>query len=366
MRTATQTWQHGRLQSLLGIRYPIVQGPFGGGLSSVALAASVADAGGLGSFGAHALDPDRITALVASLKAATSGPFAVNLWIPHPEERDLRLSRSDFARHVERLRPYLRELDLPDPEYRDDVGLDFAPQVEALLRARPPAMSFVMGAPDRAVVAEARRQGIVTIGTATTVDEAVALEAAGVDAVVASGSDAGGHRGAFLRPVAESLVGTFSLIPQVADAVAIPVIAAGGIADPRGIAAALTLGADGVQIGTAFLAAAESGASAVHKLALHGPEARTTVLTRVFSGRLARGIPNRFLRDMASSEADVPPYPIQNALTQRIRSAANERGLREYVHLWSGQAAPLTGPGAASDIMGNLVTGTMDALGLGE
>lgn len=357
-------WSAGRLSTLVGTRVPVVQGPFGGGLSSINLAAAVSNAGGLGSFGAHALTPDQITALVAELRAATNAPFAVNLWVPQPGEDELSLSRDAFDRQVARLRPFLRELDLPDPPFRASYAGDFAGQVAALLEARPPVFSFVMGIPPAGVLAEARRRGIVTIGTATTVDEAVALEAAGVDAVVASGSDAGGHRGAFLRPVQESLVGTFSLIPQVADAVSIPVIAAGGIADARGVAAALTLGADGVQIGTAFLATAESAASAVHKEALHGPEARATVLTRVFSGRLARGIPNRFLRQMSAFEDDLPPYPIQNALTQSLRATANARGLKDYVHLWAGQAAPLTRSRGAAAFMATLVAETEGLLGL--
>jgi nitronate monooxygenase len=358
MMNPSERWCDGRLQALLGIPYPIVQGPFGGGLSSVQLAAVVSNAGGLGSFGAHVLDPEQIGALIAELKGSTDAPFAVNLWVPQPGEVEQTLSKTDFARHLARLRPYLRELDLPDPPYRTSYAGDFAGQVEAILEARPPVFSFVLGIPPTSVLDEARRRGIVTIGTATTVDEAVALEHAGVDAVVASGSDAGGHRGAFLRPVHESLVGTFSLIPQVADAVTIPVIAAGGIADARGVVAALTLGADGVQIGTAFLASDESAASPVHKRALHSPEARATVLTRVFTGRLARGIPNRFQREMAAFEDDLPPYPIQSALTQSLRGAANERGIYDYVHLWAGQAAPLTAPQSAADFVASLVAET--------
>jgi nitronate monooxygenase len=357
-------WRASRLTRLAGLRLPIVQGPFGGGLSSVPLAAAVSNAGGLGSFGAHALAPDEITRLVADLRAATAAPFAVNLWVPHPGEAELAIEPDAFERQVARLRPYLRELDLPDPPFPAAPAAPFADQVEALLAARPPVFSFVMGIPPTGVLAEARRRGILAIGTATTVDEAVALEAAGVDAVVASGSDAGGHRGAFLRPAPESLVGTFSLVPQVADAVAIPVIAAGGIADGRGVAAALTLGADGVQIGTAFLATAESAASAVHKRALHSPEARVTVLTRVFSGRLARGIPNRFLREMSAFEDDLPPYPIQNALTQTLRATANARGLQDYVHLWAGQAAPLTRPQAAAAFLATLAAETEAILGI--
>jgi nitronate monooxygenase len=216
-------------------------------------------------------------------------------------------------------------------------------------------VSFVMGVPPADVVAQARERGIAVLGTASTVEEAVALDAAGVSAVVASGSDAGGHRGAFLRPVHESLVGTFSLVPQVADAVSVPVVAAGGIADARGVVAALALGADGVQIGTGFLATDESAASAVHKRALHSPDARATVLTRVFTGRLARAVANRFVREMAAHEADVPAYPVQNMLTQAMRRTANERGLPDYVHLWAGQAAPLTAPGPAAEYLAKLV-----------
>jgi nitronate monooxygenase len=356
MQTAAHRWSAGRLTALLGIAYPIIQGPFGGGLSSVRLASAVSNAGGLGSFGAHALNPDQITALVADLRAATSAPFAVNLWVPQAGEREQRLTEEQFAWQIERLRPYLSELDVAEPQYRADAGgYDYDAQVAALLDAAPPVISFVMGVPSAEVLDQAKQRGILTIGTATTVDEAIALERAGLDAVVASGSDAGGHRGAFLRPVNESLVGTFSLVPQIADAVSIPVIAAGGIADARGVVAALSLGADGVQIGTAFLATDESGASAVHKAALHEDEARYTVLTRVFSGRLARGIPNRFVREMAQFEADVPPYPLQNGLTQALRATANQRGLREYVHLWAGQAAGLTSARPAAEYLLELV-----------
>nr|WP_156727976.1 nitronate monooxygenase [Streptomyces apocyni] len=333
----------GRLGDLLGISRPVVQGPFGGGLSSVALTAAVSDGGGLGSYGAHILTPEEITDLVGELKARTSHPFAVNLWVPLEDEARPWPGAAELAPHIQRLRPYYDELGLPAPQ-ADDVtpGPDFDAQVDALLAAAPPVISVVMGLPPKRVMDQARRRGIPVIGTATTVDEAVALETAGIDAVVASGADAGGHRGAFLRPVRESLVGTFSLVPQVADAVSIPVIAAGGIADGRGMAAALTLGADAVQIGSAFLATRESGASAAHKRALSSPEARTTVLTRLFSGRTARGIANRFVRDLNPYEETVPPYPVQSALMQPIRREANAREQADLSSLWAGQAAALT------------------------
>jgi nitronate monooxygenase len=353
----------GRVEALLGLEHPIVQGPFGGGLSTVRLAAAVSEAGGLGSYGAHILEPEQITKLVAQLKTATDRPFAVNLWVPQADEGGPGPGPAQLAPHIDRLRPYYQELGVPVPGPGLPPAPSFAAQVEALVEAGPPVISFVMGIPSPEVLAEARRRSIRTIGTATTVDEAVAVETAGMDAVVASGSDAGGHRGAFLRPVEESLVGTFSLVPQVADAVTIPVIAAGGIADGRGVAAALTLGADGVQIGTGFLATDESGASAVHKRALLGPDARTTVLTRLFSGRLARGIPNRFIRELRPYEDAVPPYPVQNALMLPIRRAAGERGQADLVNLWSGQAAALTTPRSARDYLETLVADAARALG---
>jgi nitronate monooxygenase len=341
-----------RLTRLLGTELPIIQGPFGGGLSSVALAAAVSGAGGLGSFGAHHLAPDAIAALVADLRAAIPGdrPFNVNLWVPHPEEAVLRPATADFAR----LRPLYDRLGIPMPTtYAPPPAFD--DQVDALLAAQPPVISFVMGTPPARVVTEARRRGIVTIGTATTVDEAAAVQAAGLDVVVASGSDAGGHRGAFLRPVAESLVGTFSLVPQVVDAVGIPVVAAGGIADHRGVTAALALGAEGVQIGTGFLATVQSGASRLHKAVLTGPDARVTVLTRLFSGRPARAIINPLIREFAAEEGNVPGYPVQNALMQPLRQAAAARDDSRYVNLWAGQAASLSRSVTAQEYLDTLI-----------
>ncbi len=336
----TTTWPTDRLTSLLGIAHPIVQGPFGGGASSVALAAAVSNAGGLGSFGAHALPPHEITALVDQLRTATDRPFAVNLWVPQPSE----VTDLDLAPHIERLKPLYERTGSTPP--RAVTTQSFDDQLRAALDAAPPVLSFVMGVPPAQALATARDRGIRTLGTASTVEEAVALADAGLDVVVASGSDAGGHRGAFLRPVEESLVGTFSLVPQVADAVGTPVVAAGGIADGRGVAAAFALGAHGVQIGTGFLNTVESNASTPHRRALNSDldsiNARRTVLTKVFSGRLARGIANRLTRELAGVERDVPAYPVQNALMMPVRRAAADRDDPDHLNLWSGQAAPLT------------------------
>ncbi|MFF8882878.1 NAD(P)H-dependent flavin oxidoreductase [Streptomyces flaveolus] len=362
MSTLQRAGDSNRLRSLLGIEHPVIQGPFGGGLSSVELAAVVSEAGGLGSYGANITPPEGIPELVRQLRARTERPFAVNLWVPLPGEKDARLTDDEFAVHVQRLLPYFERLGVTPPEHLPPTP-NFQDQAEALLAARPPVISFVMGVPPREVLDEANRLGIVTMGTATTVEEAQALDEAGLDAIVASGSDGGGHRGSFLRPVRESLVGTFSLVPQVADAVSVPVVAAGGIADGRGAAAALTLGADGVQIGTAFLATDESGASDVHKEVLHSPAAGTTMLTRLFSGRHARAIPNRLMREMEPYEEAVPAYPAQNALMLPIRRASGAQGLPDYVNLWAGQAAPLVPRGTAAQYLKMLLAEMTEILG---
>ncbi|MDB4932635.1 MAG: 2-nitropropane dioxygenase, partial [Myxococcaceae bacterium] len=352
---AVGMWNDTAFTRRFGLRYPIVQGPFGGGASSVALAAAVSNAGGLGSFGAHALAPAAITRTVAELRARTDRPFNLNLWVPLPEEAGLRFTPASFEAALALLRPYLRELGAPEPAFQERAGQDFDAQIAAVLVARPPVLSFVFGAPSPAVMAALRERGILTVGAATTVDEARHIEAAGFDAVVASGSDAGGHRPTFLRPAEESLTGTFSLVPQVVDAVRIPVIAAGGVADARGVAAALALGAAAAQLGTAFLACDESNASEGHKRTLVSPDARWTTLTRLFSGRHARGVRNRLITELRAHEADVPPYPLQNWLTQGLRAAAGASGHPELQSLWSGQAAGLVRRRAAADLMAALV-----------
>ncbi|POH65856.1 2-nitropropane dioxygenase [Cryobacterium zongtaii] len=339
-----------RLSSLLKIAHPIVQGPFGGGISRVSLVSAVSNSGGLGSFGAHILSPGEIRDVVERIRAQTLAPFSINLWVPQPGEQDL----VDLAPHIKRLAPLYARLGV---EWTGTVEAapNFDEQLDSLLDSSPPSISFVMGLPPVWAVERAKIKGIVLIGTATTVAEARVIEASGLDAVIASGSDAGGHRGAFLSPVEESLVGTFSLIPQVADAVDIPVVAAGGVADRRGILAAHALGADGVQIGTGFLATAESGASDVHRKMLASSDAETTVLTRLFSGRHARGIVNSLIRELSAEEGAVPPYPLQNALMQPLRKAAAQLGESDYLNLWAGQAAPLAGRMSAAEYMESLV-----------
>jgi len=351
-------WTDTSFTQRLGVAYPIIQGPFGRGSSSVRLAAAVSNAGGLGSFGANDLGPADVFKTAVEIRKLTGKPFSLNLWVSTFDRGGDVLDEATYDRWIKRLAPYYRELGVTPPPKPNEITRNFQEQVAALLEARPPAFSFVFGIPSPDILRECRAKGIVTIGGAATVDEAVALEAAGVDMVVASGFEAGGHRTSFLQPSEESLVGTFSLIPQIADKVDVPVIAAGGIADGRGVAAALTLGADAVQIGTAFLACEESGAHPLHREALFREEAKQTVLTRAFTGRLARGIANRFAGEMKSHQAEFAPYPAQSWAVAPLRAAALAQGRSDLVHLWAGQSASLLRHRTADELFASLVRET--------
>lgn len=343
-----------RLTTLLGLDHPIVQGPFGGGLSSVALAATVSDAGGLGSFGVHHLEPAEIAEVAAGLRAATRRPFALNLWISNHDLPEAEMDRARYDAAVARLRPLYEEVGVEAPPFPERFAPAFEKQAEAVLAAAPAAFSFVFGVPDERLLAALRERGTVTLGTATTPDEAVALDAAGVDVVVASGAEAGGHRGAFLAPAEDSLVGTMALVRTAVAEVGVPVVAAGGIADARGVAAAFALGAEGVQVGTAFLATEESGATPEHRTMLRDPAARHTRLTRAYSGRLARGIPNRLMEEL-SAGGTIEPYPYQGHLLAPVLAAARAQGRTDVVALWSGQAATLTEHRHARDLFASLL-----------
>lgn len=341
-------WSENRLTALLGIEYPIIQGPLGG-LSSERLAGTVSNGGGLGSFGAHGLTPEAIGEVAARIRGLTSKPFAMNLWVSMEDEGARASDEAAFQRSAATISGYLTQLGVPMPDYTPYVPTSFDEQARAILDANVPVFSFIFGIPPAELLQECRVRKIVTIGTATTVDEAVALADAGVDAVAASGFEGGGHRGSFLGRAEDSLIGTMSLVPQVVDAVAVPVIAAGGIADARGVMAALALGAEGVQIGTAFLASEESGASPAHRAALRSPEARSTGLTRGFTGRLARGMRNEVMNDLNRPGTPILPYPLQRLLMRSVAVTAAQAGRADLMQLWAGQSAAIvSNPDAAA------------------
>jgi nitronate monooxygenase len=353
------TWKSTRATRLFNIELPIVLGPFGG-LSSIELTAAVSEAGGLGSYGLYGYGPERIADTARELRQASSKPFALNLWLPIEGEEAPVADAAQFAAYVEILRPYFDLVGVEAPQQPSVYLPDPAEQIQAAVAARPDVLSFVFGVPSAAVVDDAHRHGILVVGTATTVEEAKALDAGGVDAIVATGMEAGGHRVSFLREPEDSLVGTIALVPQVVDKVSVPVIAAGGIADGRGVAAAMALGADAVQIGSAFLATRQSAASPAHQSALRGPDAGHTVLTRALSGRLARGIPNRITTELADPTAHAP-FPIQNWLTGKFRPAAAAQGIPGLMSLWAGQSTPLVREDDARQLIRD-ITSSADAI----
>lgn len=340
------------LCELLGIQHPILLGAFGG-LSSIALTAAVSEAGGLGAYGLYGYDGARIRSTAEALRQATSAPFALNIWLPTGDEIEPGPQHTVFAQALE---PFYEAVGVEVPSRPERYLPSLDEQVEAIWDAAPAVLSVVYGVPSADLIEQAHRRGIRVVGTATTVAEAVALEASGVDAVIASGAEAAGHRVSFLRPAADSLVGTFALVPQVADAVSIPVIAAGGVADRRGVAAALALGAAGVQVGTAFLATRESAANDAHRSAIRSTAADESVLTRAMSGRLARGARNRTVRAIEAS-GTIAPFPMQNWLTGRFRASAGEQNLGELQSLWLGQGAPLARRDTAAEVFAELVAG---------
>jgi nitronate monooxygenase len=347
-------WAETRVSAKLSITYPIIQGPLGG-LSSQRLTAAVSNYGGLGSFGAHGLAPAAIEDVIAELRSLTDKPFAMNLWVSMDDAGARASDEAAFKRSLAPLAPLIQSLDGALPSYTPYAPMKFEEQARVLIDAKAPVLSFIYGIPPAEILDECRANGILLIGTATTPDEAVALEQAGVDVVVASGFEAGGHRGSFLRASEDSLMGTFSLVPQVVDRVSVPVLAAGGIADARGIAAAFALGAEGVQIGTAFLACEESGASALHRAALLNGDAGKTALTRGFTGRLARAIKNQLLDTMNAPGVELLPYPLQRFLVRYVSAAAEKSGRAELIPMWSGQSANLAHHTSATELLDELV-----------
>ena len=320
----------------LGIRFPIVGAPMGGGPSSPALVAAVSEAGGLGSLAGGYLSPDKLRADIAAVRAATEKPFAVNLFVPTPAEP----TTEEIEVVLGVLEAYRVELGLPPrPTAGGPWSEDFDAQVAVLVEERVPVTSFTFGLMPAAAVAALHDAGSLLIGTATTVDEAVAVVSSGVDLVCAQGSEAGAHRGTFLADADQSLIGTLALVPQVCDAVDAPVLAAGGIMDGRAVAAVLGLGAGAAQLGTAFLRCPEAGTSAPYRRALAAATETSTAVTTAITGRMARGIENRLMRDLR--DVAPLPYPVMNTLTADLRRRAAERDDPELMSLWCGQGIRL-------------------------
>ena len=354
MMSANPSWNKNRLTSLLGIEYPILQGPLGG-LQTQKLAAAVSNFGGLGSFGALSLEPGAIGEVVAELRALTAKPFAMNLWVSMEDEGAFASDEKAFQRALAPLVRHIEALGGTLPKFKPYAPVKFADQARALIDAKVPVFSFIFGVPPKEILDECRKQGIRTIGVATSVDEARLLDETGVDAIGASGWESGGHKGAFLDTSAQALMGTFSLVPQVVDAVSVPVIAAGGIADGRGIVAAMALGAEGAQLGTAFLTCEGSGATPTHREALLSGKAKRTGLTMGFTGRLARGIRNELMEDLNQPGVATLPYPLQRLLVRSVSSVAENAHRIDLLPMWAGQSANVSHATDATKLMEELV-----------
>ena len=323
----------------LGVAHPIIQAQMAGGATTPELVAAVCEAGALGFVAGAYLTPSQLLETSSLVRARTSRPFGVNLFAPLP----VPAVPPDHGPALRRLAPYHAELGLPAPRLPEAAPDPFDELFAATLESGASVFGFTFGVVPEAAIAAARRRGMFVVGTATTVDEAVQLEAAGVDAVVAQGGEAGAHRGTFTGDFAAAMIGTIALVPQVVDAVRVPVIASGGIMDGRGLVAALALGAVAVQFGTAFLTCDESGVPEAYKDAILRAREDQTRVTRAFSGRPARGIVNRFMLDVDGGDGEeaILPYPLQNSLTRPLRTAAARQGRAELLSLWAGQGVRL-------------------------
>lgn len=342
------------LTDLFGTSLPIVQAPMAG-VQGASLALAVTQAGGLGSLPAATLTPEALRRDLVAIRERTTGPINVNFFCHVPPEPDAQ--REAGWRAV--LAPYYAEFGLdPDAVVAGPARSPFNHDLADVLAEFPQAVvSFHFGLPTSDLLERVRATGAKVLSSATTVDEARWLQAQGVDAVIAQGLEAGGHRGHFLSDDLDSQVGTFALLPQIVRAVRVPVIAAGGIADAAGVAAARSLGAVGAQVGTAYLLCPEATTSAVHRQALTADAGESTVLTNLFTGRPARGIRNRLMRELGAMRSDVPAFPLAAGAVSPLRGKAEAQGSGDFSPLWAGQNTTGCRAVPAADITRELARG---------
>eukprot|EP01006_Ploeotia_vitrea_P050935 TRINITY_DN67513_c0_g1_i2.p1 TRINITY_DN67513_c0_g1~~TRINITY_DN67513_c0_g1_i2.p1 ORF type:complete len:367 (+),score=44.11 TRINITY_DN67513_c0_g1_i2:126-1226(+) len=350
------------------LRLPIMQAPMAGPPATSEFVIAACNAGVIGSLGAAYFTPEKLSTSIQTIKSQTvhtKVPFAINLFIPRGRTTAANPPKGQYTAYLERLsnfytQHHLPPLKLPDGELellqsQDKERENFENNIQVILAQQPPIFSWTFGIPEPYILKQLKQRDIITIGTATTVKEACLLQQAGVDAVVAQGYEAGGHRGAFLKSAKHSLVGTMSLVPQVADALkgsGVSVLAAGGIADARGVRAAQVLGADMVVMGTTFLAATESPLAQPYKDSLVATDAEDTSFTTAFSGRVARGVKNQFMEEM--EQLEVPEWPLPNELTRSLRSHMAQEGIVACQSVWSGQSALLARQQPIATIVDNI------------
>jgi nitronate monooxygenase len=350
-------WPGTRLTERLGTRIAIVQAPMAS-ISTAPMVAAVSEAGGLGSLGSAVMTAGEIDAEIAEIRRRTSRPFAINFFVHPAPTADPHV----LERMRQRLAPFFRQVgaDLPTPA-APPPPFDQA-MLERVLSWRPPVVSFHFGLPGAEAMAALRAAGIRILASATTIKEARILEEQEIDGIIAQGVEAGGHRGTFASEYGEGQIGTMALVRQVVAAVRqTPVIAAGGIADGSGVAAALMLGADGVQLGTAFLGCPEARIDPLYRRTLFEPRAALTRLTTLWTGRPARAIVTQLMEALAEEEGCTPAFPLQRTLTMPLGKAASAAGNPEFLAMWAGQAAPLTRHLPAAELLATLVKETEEA-----
>lgn len=348
-------WPDSKITKLLGISLPIIQAPMAGGATTPELVAAVSNAGGLGSLGVGYMTADEIRSVIKKTRALTHQPFAINLFIP--EKHHATNQQIEQARKAVQLScPELNfNVDAIKPPYTSS----FEEQMNIVIEEKIPVFSFTFGIPSRDWIERLKKNNTVLIGTSTSLEEAKLLEEEGVDAIVAQGCEAGGHRGTFLGKAEDSLIDLTTLIPLLVEQGRVPIIAAGGIMDAKRIMDVLKLGASVVQMGTAFLCCPESGIHPQYKKLLLNSSGDHTTLTRAFSGKLARGIQNTFIDRMQSHSNDILDYPIQNALTSQMRKEASKQDNINFMSLWAGQSAYLCKAIPAAQLIKEIIEGTI-------
>ena len=340
------------LLNLLGCRLPLIQAPMAG-VQGSRLAVAVCRAGGLGSLPAAMLSPEQLRAELAYMRNQTEAPFNVNFFAHRPAPAQTADQQRAWW---EVLAPYYREFGLSKADVLQAGGRrPFDSQAaDIVTEFKPTVVSFHFGLPEKPLLEQVKASGAVVMSSATTVDEACWLEANGADVVIAQGWEAGGHRGWFLNTDVNQQLGTFALLPQICAAVKLPVVAAGGVSNRQTVQAAFDLGAAAVQVGTAFLLADEADTSAAHRAALQSERAQHTAITNLFSGGLARGIVNRFIREAGPIQPASPPFPLAAAAIAPLKAAAEAQSSDEFSSLWAGQNALLAQPGSAAAIIARL------------
>ena len=342
--------QKTKFTELFDIPLPIIQAPMAGA-TTPELIAAVSNAGGLGSLGAGYMSPTEIKQTIKEIRELTNKPFVVNLFIPE----EYHVNSDQIKNACVAVSQCSMDLNIQIDTITEPYSQSFAEQVSVLIEEKIPVFSFTFGILSPELIVRFKKNNTLLIGTATTLAEAQLLEKNGIDAIAVQGSEAGGHRGSFLNNAEHSLIGLFVLLPSLVKHINIPIIASGGIMNGKGIVAAIAAGASAVQMGTAFLSCQESGIPAAYKQTLLTQQQDNTVLTRAFSGKLARGIENKFIRCMNQKKQTILDYPIQNALTTVVRKKARENNNADFMSLWAGQSAMLCRNMAASELMSTLV-----------